>query len=428
MSEESGGLSTEYRQRVIEEIVYMRSGSVFFLSSTGEVCQICGEVGYVKPSFQQKIHIYVDGLFEFVHGKCREGSCEETSEILRQQLCRFCEYCRKQFQHTQNDHLFGSGWLCPECIESVNTEDRQSFEQIIESIRRRRFLEPKSTEELQALHINMAVHKLEWDTKDPLEELGLGRIERLRLQATLEKRLHALFRKLAAFHGIEESLFKSLFTGEVSSEDDESKNVIAKDGDIWTIMFQGNASRLRDMKGMKYIATLLQYPDRNFAATELVNLAEYQPRENSRQKQKRTRADALKLGLRETTTLGDPGETADPKTLSQLKARLAEIQKEKEEANELQNWETREELEEEEEKLNQYIRQTFGLGGKSRRSGSHPDKARINVTRAIKRVLDKIRKQDQALAAYLKSTIKTGYQVSYTPDLNNPVSWAFNIS
>ncbi len=136
----------------------------------------------------------------------------------------------------------------------------------------------------------------------------------------------------------------------------------------------------------------------------------------------------MELGLRETTNLGDPGEAADQKTLSQLKGRLVKIQKGKEEARELQDWETFEELEDEEEKLHQYIRQTFGLGGKSRRSGSHADKARINVTRAIKRVLDKIRKQDQALAAYLKSTIKTGFQVSYTPDPNNPASWIFNIS
>ncbi len=427
MSEESGGLSTEYRQRVIEEIVYMRSGSVFFLSSTGEVCQICGEVGYVEPEWGRKIHINADGVFEFVHGKCWEGSREEASNVLRQQSYRFCEFCRKQFEHAKNDHFFGSGWICPDCLESVNTEDRQdrqSFKKAIENIRRRRFLEPKSTEELQSLHIDMAVHKLEWNTRDPLGELRLGRIERMQLQATLGKRLNALLRQLAAFHGIEESLL----TGEVSSEDDESKNVIAKEGDIWTITFQGNASRLRDMKGMKYIATLLQYPDRNFAATELVNLAEYQPRESSKQKQKRTRVDALELGLRETTNLGDRGEAADQKTLSQLEGRLAEIQKEKEEANELQNWETREELEDEEEKLHQYMRQTLGLWGKSRRSGSHADKARINVTRAIKRVLDKIRKQDERLAAYLESTIKTGYQALYTPDPNNPVFWTFNIS
>ncbi len=167
MSEKSEELSTEYRQRVIEEIVHMHSDSMPFFTSTAEVCQICGEVGYVTLKFDRKIQIYLDDLFEiyfdglseYVHGKCREGSSEQTSDVLRQQPYRFCEFCRKQFEHAKDDHFFGSGWICPDCLESVNTEDRQSFKKAIENIRRRHFLEPKSTEELQALHINMAVRK-----------------------------------------------------------------------------------------------------------------------------------------------------------------------------------------------------------------------------------------------------------------------------
>ncbi len=425
MSEKSQRSSAEYRERIIDDIINMRSGdpqfTPLFLAFSAEVCQICGDIGYLEGMALGKAHIHVKGTFEFVHGTCGGRSREESADILSRQRYRFCEFCRKQCERTK-DNYFLRGWLCPQCTQGIEPKDPERGRDLINDIRRRRFLEPKSTEELRSLHISLTVQQFEWESDDPLQKLSL--FEKLQLKATREKRLNALFRQLAAFHGIEESLL----TGEVSSEDDESKNVIAKEGDIWTITFQGNDSRLRDMKGMKYIATLLEYPNRNFAATELVNLAEYQPRESSRQKQTRTRADALELGLRETTNLGDRGETADQKTLSQLKGRLAAIQKKKEEASELQDWESYAKLEEEEDQIQHYVNQAYGLGGKSRRSGSHADRVRSNVTRAIKRVLDKIRKQDQALAAYLKSTIKTGYQVSYTPDLNSPVSWNFNIS
>lgn len=423
MSEKSEELSTEYRQRVVEEIVQMRSGSMPFFSSTAEVCQICGEVGYVTPKFgHRKIRIYADGVDEFVHGKCREGSSEETSDVLRQQPYRFCEFCRKQFEHAKNDHFFGSGWICPECIESVNAEDPQSVEKSIENIRGRRFLEPKSTEELRAQHINMAVHKLEWDTEDPLGELGLGRIERLRRQATLEKRLNALLRQLAAFHGIEESLL----TGEVSIEDDEFKNLIAKEGDIWTITFRGNSVRLGDLTGLTYIVYLLQHPNESISATQLVEIRT--EKQTSGLHNAMSKQQIEEEGLIQVVNLGDSGEAADPKTRKEVRTRLLEIEEEKMEAERLADSEKYDELEEKTEQLKRYLSRNYGQGNRPRRAGSHADRMRVNVNRAIQRVVGKIRKQNEALAAYLKSTIKTGYQVSYTPDPNNPVSWIFNIS
>ncbi len=408
MSEESRDSLTEYRQQVIGAIVEQRS-------IVASVCQLCGEISRISGVFGWIAFVDVDGKREFICFDCGEKRGRRTGrKLLQENAKRFCESCRKRFRPTQKKDI--AYWVCDPCIRNIPCPPNE-VRDFLRDLTVQRYLQGSgmSNDSLRDWHIQLAIQKFD------MEGLRQNPIEKLRLEATREKRLNALLRKLAAFHGIEESLL----TGEEPSQEDNLQNVIAKEGDIWTITFQGNASRLRDMKGMNYIATLLQYPDRNFAATELVNLAEYQPRESSKQKQKRTRADALELGLRETTNLGDRGEAADQKTLSQLKGRQAEIHKEKEEANELQNWETREELEDEEEKLHQYIRQTFGLGGKSRRSGSHADKVRINVTRAIKRVLDKIRKQDQALAAYLKSTIKTGYQVSYTPDPNNPVSWTF---
>jgi len=171
---------------------------------------------------------------------------------------------------------------------------------------------------------------------------------------------------------------------------------------------------------LTYIVYLLQHPNESISATQLVGITEKQTGELHNEMSKQQIEEE---GLIQVVNLGDAGEAADPKTLYKIRGRLLEIEKEQVKAERLADLEKYDQLEEEKEELERYLSWTYGLGNKPRRSGSHADRMRSNVNRAIKRVVGKIRKQNKALAAYLKSTIKTGFQVSYTPDPNNPVSW-----
>lgn len=45
------------------------------------------------------------------------------------------------------------------------------------------------------------------------------------------------------------------------------------EGDVWTIVYEGRLLRLRDTKGLHYLAVLLQHPGRPFHVTELMALA-----------------------------------------------------------------------------------------------------------------------------------------------------------
>src|SRR4051794_2455338 len=58
-----------------------------------------------------------------------------------------------------------------------------------------------------------------------------------------------------------------------SSESMESKQVFRRQGDYWTIMFDGDVIRLRDTKGLRYLAALLRRPGRQIAATDVVMCA-----------------------------------------------------------------------------------------------------------------------------------------------------------
>ena len=64
-----------------------------------------------------------------------------------------------------------------------------------------------------------------------------------------------------------------------------------------------------------------------------------------------------------------------------------------------------------------------GLGGRDRPAGSAAERARVNITRAIRAALARIRAHSPALAGHLDVTIHTGTFCSYTPDPRAPITW-----
>ena len=52
---------------------------------------------------------------------------------------------------------------------------------------------------------------------------------------------------------------------------DGSDGLIRRDGDYWTIAYDGTVVRLRDAKGLRYLDHLLRHPGRVFLAGELLS-------------------------------------------------------------------------------------------------------------------------------------------------------------
>jgi hypothetical protein len=50
----------------------------------------------------------------------------------------------------------------------------------------------------------------------------------------------------------------------------ESKGLIRREGDYWTIAYDGTVVRLRDAKGLRYLDHLLRHPGRLFPVRELL--------------------------------------------------------------------------------------------------------------------------------------------------------------
>ena len=198
----------------------------------------------------------------------------------------------------------------------------------------------------------------------------------------------------------------------------EGKNTFQQQGEIWRITFQGNETILSDQKGFHYIAYLLDYPKREIDATDLYKITEKQtapstPYSGIEEEQ------LEKEGMVSLPEIEDPLPASDNKSKKILDERLEKIKEEKEEAESFQNWDRVEELEEE---ILQYLGSNFGLKGKPRKTGS-ANKARVNVTRAIDRALEKIEESLPALGSHLRSSIRTGYQCNYRPDGDTPIFW-----
>jgi hypothetical protein len=52
----------------------------------------------------------------------------------------------------------------------------------------------------------------------------------------------------------------------------ECQPLLRHEGDYWTIAYDGQLLRLRDKRGLRYLAVLLRHPGRSFHVTELLAL------------------------------------------------------------------------------------------------------------------------------------------------------------
>jgi hypothetical protein len=69
------------------------------------------------------------------------------------------------------------------------------------------------------------------------------------------------------------------------------------------------------------------------------------------------------------------------------------------------------------------LARAVGLGGRDRRAASHAERARLNVTRAIRAAMANLARANPALGQHLAVTVRTGQYCAYTPDPRAPIAW-----
>jgi hypothetical protein len=225
--------------------------------------------------------------------------------------------------------------------------------------------------------------------------------------------------RVAEFVGdpIEEAERPSGGAAQVRSAPEAAQGVFRKEGEFWTIACWGGVFRLKDVRGLVYIAYLLGHPREEFHVLSLASKnggKQVEANEEPATEEQAAQSD-LTVGR-----MGEAGEMLDAQAKAAYKQRTAELREQLEEARELNQLELVDRLEDAIEAVGRELSRAVGLGGRDRRAASASERARINVTRAIKIALERIAEHNPALATLLTSSIRTGTFCSYIPDSRLP--------
>jgi tetratricopeptide (TPR) repeat protein len=187
---------------------------------------------------------------------------------------------------------------------------------------------------------------------------------------------------------------------EVAASATTETNVFRHEGDFWSVVFAGRTVRVRDLKGMRYLAQLLIYPGREFHVLDLV---------------------AAETGQK--MALGDAGELLDERAKSAYRRRLAEIEDDIEQARALADSSREAQADAERDFLVRELARAAGLGGRDRRAASASERARSAVTRAIRQAIARVGEHHPGLGEHLNRAIRTGTYCAYAPDPGAPAVW-----
>ncbi len=185
-----------------------------------------------------------------------------------------------------------------------------------------------------------------------------------------------------------------------------------REGDYWTIVFAGRTSRVRDSKGMRYLALLLVAPDRELHVLELTSAVEGVAPDTG------ARSD---LGL--TLEASDAGAVLDARAKAEYRQRLHDLAEGLDEANRFNDPERAARASAEIDALTDQLTAAVGLGGRDRRAASATERARLNVTRAMRAALRRIAEADERAGNHLDVCLRTGVFCSYRPDPAAPTLW-----
>ena len=187
---------------------------------------------------------------------------------------------------------------------------------------------------------------------------------------------------------------------------------LAREGDVWAFELSGRTVRVRDSKGIRHLAELLSRPGVEVHALDLVRVGG----------DGEAAAVAADAGLSVDAGAG-AGSALDGAAKAAYRRRLEDLREEVEEAVQWRDPERAARAREEIDFIATELAAAVGLGGRDRPQASDAERARVNVTRAIKTAVRRLGAQDAELGAELRATVHTGLFCRHEPDPRRPVHW-----
>ncbi|HEX2272673.1 MAG TPA: hypothetical protein VHG90_02235 [Acidimicrobiales bacterium] len=183
---------------------------------------------------------------------------------------------------------------------------------------------------------------------------------------------------------------------------------LAGEGRGWVVSCGDTRARLGDTKGLRYLAELLRIPGVERHALDLVD---------------RVEGVAAGEGTADRRHLGDAGELVDARARKAYRHRIEALRAEIDDALEAGAAERAEVLQGELDQIVAQLAHAFGLGGRSRRASSVAERARLNVTRALRAATAKVCEVLPEAGTVLDRRLRTGLYCAYEPDEADDVRW-----
>jgi hypothetical protein len=166
---------------------------------------------------------------------------------------------------------------------------------------------------------------------------------------------------------------------------------LSLEGEYWTVTGHGEFCRVRDSRGMRMLAQLIQEAGRELHVFTL-------------------------SGASEAVDGGDAGALLDQAARSDYERRIRELRAELDEAETHHDSARHERLQNEYEALCAELSRAFGLGNRERRGNSAVERARVNVRRRLSLALERIASSCPTLGRRLNNDVHTGVYCCYRPD------------
>ncbi len=172
-----------------------------------------------------------------------------------------------------------------------------------------------------------------------------------------------------------------------------TKGFFVRVGEYWQLEYMGTPAFTRDCKGLHDIARLLEQSERPLHCTALMG------------------------SLLESGGVA----LADEQALKDFRKRIAALEADISDAQEMGDLNRAMALNEEYDALIEHLSQITGMSQKTRKSGSTLEKARTAITWRIRFAIKKIENVHPQLAKHLSRSIQTGTYCSYRPE--TPHEW-----
>lgn len=242
------------------------------------------------------------------------------------------------------------------------------------------------------MHVELATMQADTDRGEALSEARAARALYNRIGLPAPPALTVLFGRLEPATGAEPS---------------SREAVLARDGRQWTVRHGSVTAVLRDTKGLRYLAHLLARQDVESHVFDLVDLVEGTPA----------------AGEVDRRQLGHAGEILDATAKSAYRRRLEDLRGDLDDAQVYGDDDKAWRIQGEIDSIVAELGRAMGLDGRDRVAFSAAEKARLNVTRAIRTAINGIRHIRPELGEHLDATVRTGMFCSYVSVPDSDIRW-----